>query len=185
MTKYTSAAAHLSPNETYRYYLSRSWADDGRRSVLFVMLNPSTADGEKDDATVRKCFGFASRLGYDKLRIVNLFAYRARDPKSLIAFQGDRVGLDNDWWLDTTVKLSQKVVVAWGSHAGHSQLSLRAQYVEEFLRQRADLYYLGVTKKGIPKHPLMLPYSTKLTLWRKMYSPDAMSGAPSEAALRK
>lgn len=68
--------AVLSEDGVYRYRLTREWGEnlDACKRVCFVMLNPSTADASKDDPTIRKCIGFATRLGFDALEVVNLFA---------------------------------------------------------------------------------------------------------------
>jgi hypothetical protein len=89
-------SADISPCGRYRYTLHRTWgASERPRGAVFVMLNPSTADAEKSDATVRKCIGFAQRWGLDGISIVNLFAFRSRHPGDL-ALQADPVGPLND-----------------------------------------------------------------------------------------
>ena len=68
----------------YRYTLTRVWSLE-RGLVLFVGLNPSTADAERDDPTVRRCVGYARRWGFGGVLVANLFAYRATDPRDLLA----------------------------------------------------------------------------------------------------
>lgn len=75
-------AAGLSPCGLYRFWLTRCWAP-AKPCALFIMLNPSTADHEQDDATIRKCIGFARRWGMGSIRVANLFAYRATKPDDL------------------------------------------------------------------------------------------------------
>src|SRR5262245_34051042 len=72
------ASARFSRDRRYRYSLSRRFGD-GPTSV-FIMLNPSTADAERDDPTIRKCVGFCRRWGVGELHVVNLFAFRAVSP---------------------------------------------------------------------------------------------------------
>jgi len=88
--------ATLSPCGRYRYRLGRRWAQH-RLSLplLFVMLNPSTADAEQDDATIRRCTTFAVAHGFDAMEVVNLFAFRATDPADLWR-AADPVGPDAD-----------------------------------------------------------------------------------------
>ena len=64
-------SAVFSPDRRYRYHLSRAWSF-GRGSLCFSMLNPSHADGADDDATIRKCIGFAKRLGVSRLTVSEL-----------------------------------------------------------------------------------------------------------------
>src|SRR5882724_4976365 len=88
--------AVLSDCERYRYALWRRWAE--RPAVLFVGLNPSTADALQDDPTIRRCIRFAKAWGYGALYMGNLFAFRATDPRAMKA-EADAVGPDNDGWL--------------------------------------------------------------------------------------
>ncbi len=81
----------------YRYSLSRTWNESLQR-IVFIGLNPSTADAQHDDPTVRRCIGFARRWGYGGLTLVNLFAYRTTEPAELKEVD-DPVGLDNDRWI--------------------------------------------------------------------------------------
>ena len=74
--------AEISPCGLHRYRLTREWAPT-LPTIAFVMLNPSTADGEIDDPTIRRCIGFARDLGYGRLHVVNLFTYRATDPREV------------------------------------------------------------------------------------------------------
>src|ERR1700691_893264 len=66
--------AVFSPCRRYRYALWREWGvlpgmpDKGY--VLFVGLNPSTADETRDDATIRRCIAFAQAWGYSGLCMV-------------------------------------------------------------------------------------------------------------------
>jgi hypothetical protein len=146
--------AVISADQKHRYLLTRLW-DGGLAGVTFVMLNPSTADATHDDATVRKCVGFAQRYGFGQIAIVNLFSLRARDPVDLIAAQ-ERNGPDADFWIGrATSVLDRPVLVAWGS--------VGARFPD---RTRAVLKLIGravrclsLTKDSHPSHPLMLPYS--------------------------
>jgi hypothetical protein len=89
-----ACSAVFSPDETWRYELRRVW-DPTRPSMAFVGLNPSTADARHDDPTVRRCINFAKRWGFGGLIMLNAFAFRAADPREMMA-AADPVGPDND-----------------------------------------------------------------------------------------
>lgn len=151
--------AAVSENKQYRYSLLRLWDIELPR-ICFVMLNPSTADGEKDDPTIRKCIGFAKKLGYGSLDVVNLYAYRSTDPKELrkIAYP---VGPENDKYIQAAIARSYLVVAAWGINATDPVR------VNEVLDLIGSAMCLGRTNKGAPRHPLFVPYNTELIRYCK------------------
>lgn len=140
--------AVLSPCGQYRYCLSRSWLL-GEGTVLFIMLNPSTADAETDDPTIRRCIGFARRWGYRQLLVGNLFAWRATNPRELRRVS-DPVGPENDHHLVEMSVGADAVIAAWGAHGVYRN---RSQHVLGLLRNPESL---GLTKQGHPRHPLYL-----------------------------
>lgn len=144
------SSAILSEDRKYRYLLSRQWADKGH-TVGFICLNPSTADAETDDATVRKCIRFAKSWGGHRLLIGNLFAYRSTDPKGLKETD-DPVGPENDAWLARIHKEADVLIAAWGVHG---ILNGRDQKVLGLFD--SPLRALRLTKSGAPSHPLYLP----------------------------
>ena len=139
----------------YRYRLGRR-REEGRGAVTFVMLNPSTADAEMDDPTIRRCIGFAWDWGYRELIVVNLFALRATTPSELRRAV-DPIGPENDEHLLASVDQADAVVVAWGVHG---ELNARDREVMDLLSDRAPLRCLGFTKAGLPRHPLYMPKSS-------------------------
>lgn len=142
-------AAVFSPCRKYRYALTREWANRSP-TILFVGLNPSTADELTDDATVRRCVGFAKRLGYSRLLLANLFAFRATDP-GVLTTADDPVGPENDNWIIEASNAADLTVVAWGIHGS---LLGRSAAVLSSLQSP---HCLGTTKYGFPRHPLYLP----------------------------
>jgi len=115
------------------------------------MLNPSTADAERDDPTIRRCIGFAKRAGHGGVEILNLFAFRATAPKDLKA-ASDPVGPDNDRHLEALFARHGHVLAAWGAHG---TFGARAEIVLEMAaRQSVMLTCLGRTLTGQPRHPL-------------------------------
>jgi hypothetical protein len=140
-------AAVLSPEEQYRYFLSRSLASEGPK-VLFIGLNPSTADAVADDPTIRRCVAFARSWGASAMWMANLFAYRSSSPKALRT-AADPIGPQNDEWIERTVAAADLVVAAWGNDGG---LLGRAGRILE--RHGPRLQALRVTRTGMPGHPL-------------------------------
>lgn len=138
--------ARLSDDGRYRYSLWRVW-DPSAEHLVFIMLNPSTADAETDDPTIRRCIGFARDRGFGGIEVLNLYAFRATDPRDLFRAV-DPVGRDNDEYLATPL-LTSTVIPAWGAHAKPE----RAAAVLAMLAGHR-VFSLGVTQSGAPRHPL-------------------------------
>ena len=85
--------AIISQDDKYRYQLSRIWEEE-KPKVLFIMLNPSTADADVDDPTIRRVVNFAKSWGYGGVFVGNLYAFRSTDPKGL-RYIDNPVGEDN------------------------------------------------------------------------------------------
>lgn len=118
--------------------------------VVFIGLNPSTADETDDDPTIRRCIGYAKAWGYSGVRMVNLFAYRATKPADLL-LAPEPVGPENDAWLLGFAEDAGLVVAGWGVYGAHLA---RDTTVKRLL---PNLHYLRMTKDGHPGHPLYLP----------------------------
>lgn len=148
--------AVFSGDRRYRYYLSRPFVGEGR-SICWIMLNPSTADEDHNDPTVRRCIGFATdyrfedggRCGY--MHVLNLFAFRATDPHELKG-EPDPIGPENDIWIEQQASSSDLVVCAWGAHGQY--LGRGAQVKQRLLDRGIALWCLGCTSSGEPRHPL-------------------------------
>lgn len=149
--------AVLSECGRYRYFLRRIW--DADLPLLAVcMLNPSSADAEKDDPTVRKLTNVATRWGYGGLAIVNLYPLRASKP-SVIWDSPDRADNGNDEWLDAIIKEAEsngnKLLVAWGNDGNYEGLA--DQFIERVKQaSNVELITLGLTGDGHPRHPMAL-----------------------------
>ncbi len=143
--------ATLSRCHRYRYALGRRWAQGPE--ALFIMLNPSTADAAVDDPTLRRCVGFAQREGCGAVRTVNLFAWRATDPRDLIAARNageDIVGPRATALIrKALIDCNGPVIAAWGAH----DAAVERGVAVTGLAQR-PLHCLGLTAKGHPRHPL-------------------------------
>ena len=141
----------------YRYSLWRAWSSYHPR-IVFVLLNPSAADEQRNDPTIRRCIGFARAWEFGFVEVVNLFAYRATDYRELFKV-GDPVGEENDRFLVQAVERCSAVVVGWGTRG---TLLGRDRQVIQLLAGRKDVYCLGLTKDGLPRHPLYLKDDTSL-----------------------
>lgn len=150
----TSRGAEISNCRRFRYRLWRVW-DAARPCVLFVMLNPSTADADDDDSTIRRCIGFASRWGFGGMEVVNLYAWRETDSTALKKVRHcDPVGPDNDAYLWGGLMRCPQIVCAWGAH---DLVDQRAAEVLDLIRRAGAVpMCLGVSKVGHPLHPLYL-----------------------------
>lgn len=153
-------AATISPCEAFRYVLARRWGPGN--ALLFVMLNPSTADAYADDPTIRRCTGFAVAHDFNAFEVVNLFAFRATDPKNL-AVAGRQVGPDNDWHIAEAAYRADAICCAWGAIGDRGPAVNRVQAVVPLLRAAGrPLQLLKVTKTGHPSHPLYLSGACRL-----------------------
>lgn len=158
----TWKTATISADGRYRYMLTRRWDVFGP-TVAWVMLNPSTADAEVDDPTIRRCMGFARDWGYGGIRVVNLYAFRATNPADLWKAD-DPVGPDNNINLRRVFReqLLNKapVMAAWGAFAKQDR-------VDEVLKMAGSerLQCLDVTQSGAPRHPLYLPKNSNRSHW--------------------
>lgn len=155
--------ATISVDRKYRYQLWRQWNIKLPR-LFFVMLNPSTADADQDDPTIRKCVGFAGRNGFGGIYVMNLFAWRATSPAAMRMQyrRGDIVGPQNDDYLRVIANSllgGDRVVLAWGAHAQHYRW--RVDIVKPLLPV-GRCWSLGLTKHGHPKHPLYVPYYARM-----------------------
>jgi hypothetical protein len=157
--------AIISPCERYRYRLERDGPGEGATAI--IMVNPSTADAEKDDATIRKLRGFGERYGWGKLIVGNLFAYRATDVREL-GKVADPVGPDNGYRLSEIFLDVERVIFAWGPLSKQPKYH-RGQWREVSRICRAmhlEPFCIGAPAKcGHPKHPLMLAYSEPVLPW--------------------
>lgn len=142
-------SAVFSEDRRYRYVLVRDWSAHLPR-VAFVALNPSTADEEKDDPTLRRCIRFARDWGFGSLAMLNLFAFRATDP-FVMQQQEDPVGPENDGWIVKCAGECQAVVFCWGVRGTY--LGRSAEVLSLGLK---NAYAFKMTANGQPWHPLML-----------------------------
>lgn len=149
-----TSSAIFSPCRRYRYDLIRTWYGMFTKEshAVFIGLNPSTADETQDDPTVRRCIRYAKAWGHSGMHMLNIFAYRATDPKDML-MQDDPTGPSNDDVIRMICGLpsTSVVIAAWGIHGSHMD---RGRQVASMLQ---NLRCLRMTKDGHPAHPLYLP----------------------------
>lgn len=159
--KTSSSAAKISECGRYRYWLARDWyiGDAQPDPLTWIMLNPSTADAQTDDPTITRCMRRAAMLGFNGIRVVNLFGLRATQPDQLRQAQ-DPVGPDNDRILLAACYGQRMVIAGWG--ADHADIGDRAATVRRLLASiKVPVFALGLTKEGYPRHPLYMPYAAQ------------------------
>jgi len=146
--------ATFSDCRKYRYVLSRTW-DSKKKTILFIGLNPSTADEKIDDPTIRRCINYAQNWGYGSLLMVNLFAYRATIPTELKNVKNP-IGNDNDLHIIELFKKADLAVAAWGNEGSHLNRD------KEVRKKIPNLMCLKINKSGQPAHPLYQKKDLKL-----------------------
>jgi hypothetical protein len=148
----------------YRYSLSRTWSAYHPR-ILFVLLNPSTANEYKNDPTIRRCISFARTWNFGSIEVVNLFAYRATDYGELFKVS-DPIGAENNRFLMQAVERCSTVVLGWGTRG---TLLGRDRQVMSLFAGKKDVYCLGITNDGQPRHPLYVKGNTCLVPFRNAH----------------
>lgn len=152
------AGAVFSPCGDFRPLLWRCW-NQTLPTLGFCCLNPSTAGAEREDQSSRKFRGFAERLGFGGYLTSNMYDFIATDPKDLKAAGFPRSD-KADFAIELTARLTHTFVCAWGAHA--RGLSRPAEVLRIVRAAGATPKALAFTADGIPRHPLMLPYTCTL-----------------------
>src|SRR5271165_255883 len=161
----TGTAKFGGKHHEYRYRLTRTW-DGSKPYVLFILMNPSTADPDSDDPTIAKCCRFARAWGYGGIVVANTFAYRCTDQKRLTEL-ADPIGPENDEHIIEMAKKAAIVVFAYGK-PGRKSLRSRGPALAKLIVQKAGVkpHILSLTKDGTPKHPLYLKETLKPVVWK-------------------
>ena len=154
----TKSSAIFSSCANYRYILTREW-DVMKGKLMFIMLNPSTADQHVNDPTVHRCQERAMRMDFGGFIVCNIFGYKSTDPRELKNCP-DPVGEANDRYILEAARIAEKIICAWGTHGLFRN---RGKIVRKMLLDcDYDLHCLGINKNGTPKHPLYLPYKARI-----------------------
>lgn len=134
----------------YRYILWRGWAPHLPR-IMFIGLNPSTANEHKDDPTIRNVKKLATNWGYGGVYMCNLYAYVTPHPEELM--ECDDPIANNDVWLRETAAKCSSICFAWGNFR-YAQMNDRAAIVAAMFEHAVCC---GVNQNGTPSHPLYIP----------------------------
>lgn len=149
--------AGISSCKKYRWWLWRRWSD--LPLVIWIMMNPSTADHTKNDPTIFKIIRYSTRWGYGAALILNVYAYRTSRQENLPQSMREALGRSNRWWIRTIMKFAKqknlKIICAWG--AKHHSAGMLVRY--QAARLRVKLHCLELSLEGEPKHPLYLKES--------------------------
>lgn len=139
----------------YRYVLWRIW-DESKPLIMFIGLNPSIADENKDDPTIRKCINLSKYWGYGGFYITNLFAYKSTDFNKIKSIDNP-IGKENDRWIKKIIKRASDIVICWGNKGRYLNRD------KELLKFIDNVKCLGMTKCGCPKHPLYVNSKSKFS----------------------
>lgn len=167
--------AYMSDDRRYRYWLTREW-DENLPMMCVIGLNPSTADESVDDPTIRKCIGFAKRLGFGSLLMLNVMAYRATNPKECLTSADPFGPLNTPENLREYIACRQAtcriigdgpettkgitcIIAAWGKNCEKGRAASRAHIISRII---PNLKCWGKNKSGSPRHPLMIPYASEM-----------------------
>lgn len=146
----------------YRYLLSRTWWNyQGAPRMTYVMLNPSIADSQVDDQTIRRCMLYAHRDGYGGIDVVNLYSLISTDPKALKTHPFP-VGPKTAGYWEKPLRHNGFVVVAWGAN----KMATPDRVAELRRAARRPLFCLGMNADGSPKHPARLGNDVRFELWK-------------------
>ena len=160
---YLTTRAEVSACGQYRHSLTRRWVNPhGNLAIVFIGLNPSTADGELDDPTIRRCVDFANGLGGSRLTMINLFDFRATQPADMRK-QNKPISEHNEEHVIRALINADIVVAAWGNGGRYRGAGLQMRKLAH--DKKVKLHHLGLTMDAQPKHPLYLAKSTPLSEW--------------------
>ncbi len=158
---------------SYRWILKRELLV-GKKTVVFIGLNPSKANSFNNDRTLTRIINFCSRWNYKSIYIINLFGLISKTPLQLSKSK-DPIGGNNDLITLITLQFWRKNIncdlwLGWGDKG---QLNGRDRGVLKIIKNLSELksnennyskriLSLGLSKKGNPRHPLYMPNESLL-----------------------
>lgn len=152
---------HFSSDRRHRYSLVHRWNPlFSENLILWIGLNPSTADENQLDPTLTRIRSFSQREGFDGFWMANIFGLRTPYPKEMMAAK-DPVGPGNDDSLQLAAMRCSRIVAAWGACGEYQD---RADAVARLFPGK-ELWCLGTTQAGHPRHPLYVNGKQPLVKW--------------------
>jgi|TARA_B100002052_G_C15883273_1_gene600389 hypothetical protein len=146
--------AKISIDKKERYSLKREW-DKSKNKILYIMLNPSLADDNNDDPTIRRLINFSKKFNYGGFLVGNIYSTISPNPKEVD--KSDGISDRNLVELLKLINQVEEIVYAWGNNA----------YEPEFLKDLvSNPKCFGKNLNGSPKHPLYLPKNIQLISYR-------------------
>ena len=147
----------------YRYILGTR----GQKPLICIGINPSTAQPDDLDNTLKSVQRIALGNGYDSFLMFNVYAQRATDPDAMEKVCNPLLHRENMEAFRYVLSLSDSPAIwaAWGA------VIEKRGYLKDCLRDMLDIgrmygaqwYCAGaITKKGHPHHPLYLRKDEKL-----------------------
>jgi hypothetical protein len=159
MTALLERQAAFSPCGHHRWWLERRW-DAQLPRLLFIGLNPSRADAQRDDPTLRRLLGFAQAWGFGALEVINLFSRISASP-AVLRRSREPVGGANDAWMRARVaslRPGDAVWLGWGNGGGWRDRDREVlELLQGALPAETPLLALALTAAGQPRHPLYAP----------------------------
>ena len=153
----TDFGAEFSPCRKYRYALWRIW-DRSKPFVMFVGLNPSTANETEPDNTIKSVSRISKSNGFGGFYMMNCFPFVSTNPDDLRDFGNTAL---NDSWLYKVAAICGEIVFAWGAFKVVRDLGRDVQMKGMFPNAKC----LAILKDGSPKHPLYCRRDSKLIIF--------------------
>lgn len=154
------SGAVFTDDRLHRLYLWRWW-DSEKRWVMFIGLNPSTADELRDDPTIRRCIGFAKKWDFGGMFMCNVFTLVSTNPNKLNV--ESPIAMGTSLAMKVIRERCWMAIVAWGDLV--TKVRSSEDRIERIKYQLSPLHCFGLTKKGNPRHPLYMPYSRELEIY--------------------
>ena len=159
--RHVKGTAALSDCRRYRWSLSRDWTPLGQApsAILWVGMNPSTADDQFDDPTCRREISFSKNWGFTRYLKGNVLGYRSTDPKKLPDDPLEAEGIDNREHLLDMARQAEMIILCYG-RLPTRYYGVISETVQQLRNVSAEIFCLGKNQDGSPKHPLYLSSRT-------------------------